>query len=252
MFKAKKNSLIKNQSLTFVGLGPGDPSLITIGAVDAINDANLVAYPVAYKGAKSIAREIAISLIKNKRSLPIVFPMVKEKDVLNKAWENASNQLSEAIESYGKVVFICQGDPSLYSTSSYVLHCLKYNQAKYNIKVIPGVTSFNAAAASAQLPLSLQKEDLIIKPTPDEKVKLEQLLDEVVLSNKVLVLLKLGHRWLWAKEIIKKKNLLEETIFAQRIGFYDEVIVNAADVKLEKISYLSLLIIRKSPDYIYS
>ena len=124
IFKFKKNTSLYKRSLTFVGLGPGDPSLITIAAVDAINNANIVAYPVAHEGAKSIAREIAISLIKYKKSLPILLPMVTDKDKLNKAWKIASNQLIDAINSYKTVAFICQGDPSLYSTSSYLLHYL--------------------------------------------------------------------------------------------------------------------------------
>ena len=235
----------------FVGLGPGDPSLLTIAAVDAINNANLVAYPVAYEGAESIAREIAISLIKNKKSLPITLPMVTEKDVLNKAWKLASNQLLEAVDSYRKVAFICQGDPSLYSTSSYLLHYIKKDESNYNIKVIPGVTSFNAAAAVAQVPLSLQKEDLIVKTVPDDSQKLEELLDRVILYNQVLVLMKLGPRWYWVRELIKNKNLLEETFFAHRVGFHDQVIVKAKDVKLERITYFSLLIIRKPPSYIF-
>ena len=98
----------------------------------------------------------------------------------------------------------------------------------------------------------MQKEDLLIHPVPDDSSKLDELLDKVILSNQVLVLLKLVPKWSWVKELIKNKNLLEETFFAHRIGFHDQVIVKAKDVKLEKISYFSLLIIRKSPSYIFS
>ena len=239
-------------SLTFVGLGPGDPNLLTIAAVDAINNANIIAYPVAYIGAKSIAKEIATSVIKNKKLLPILLPMVTDKVVLKRAWGNACNQLLEAADHWGKIVFICQGDPSLYATSSYLLYYIKNNYSKYNLKVIPGVTSFNAAAAVACMPLSLQKEDLLVLPTPDDPQKLNELLDEVIISKKVLVLIKLGVRWLWVREIIKKKNLLENTLFAQKVGFDDEIIVNAVNVQIEKASYFSLLIIRQSPNYIFS
>ena len=69
--------------MTFVGLGPGDPNLLTIAAVKAINNANIVAYPVAYKGAQSIAKEIAACRLRNKKLLPIYLPMVTDKNVLN-------------------------------------------------------------------------------------------------------------------------------------------------------------------------
>ena len=140
----------------------------------------------------------------------------------------------------------------MYATSAYILYYIKHKDPECNVKVIPGVTSFNAASASAQLPLSLQNEPLLVLPTPDEPEKLYKLLDEVILYNKVLILLKLGCRWLWVREILKEKDLMAETLFAQRVGFDDEMMIKAEDVKLEKASYFSLLIIRKSPDYIFS
>ncbi len=249
--KTNENSSTPNSGLTFVGVGPGDPDLLTIAAVNAISKASLVAYPVAGIGKESMALNIASEFVKHKKCLPIFLPMIKDIKILQRAWIDAGKQLVKEVCQGKEVVFLSQGDPSLYSTSSYLLLFVKERYPSLSVKVIPGVSSFNAAAAAAKLPLSLQKEDLLLASAPDEPEKLNALLDEVIFSNKVLILLKLGSRWKWIKEIISKKNLLENTLLAQRVGFSDEVIVKGSEVDLKNTLYFSLLIVRKNPDYVF-
>ncbi|KGG16574.1 MULTISPECIES: precorrin-2 C(20)-methyltransferase [unclassified Prochlorococcus] len=240
-----KNHLNFQSGLTFVGVGPGDPSLMTIAAVEAINNASLVAYPVTKIGEKSIAGEIASELIKEKKCLPIVFPMVQEDELLQSAWEEASFKLAEEVRNGEQVALLCQGDPSLYATSAYVLNLVKLKYPFCSVKVIPGVSSFNAAAAIAKVPLSLQKEQLLVCPAPDIVIDLEMLLDDVINSKKVLVLIKLGKRWLWVRKVLQEKGLLSNSVFAQRVGFSDQVILNAQEISIEDANYFSLLIVRK-------
>ncbi len=236
--------------LTFAGVGPGDPSLLTLAAVNAINKASIIAYPVARLSAKSIAREIVSEFLEGKKCLPIILPMIKDIEKLKIVWTDAANQLiAEAVKGQS-IVFICLGDPSLYSTSAYLIHYIKQKEPSLLMKVIPGVSSFNAASALAKIPLSLQKEDLLVCPVPDHPKKLEKLLDDVIDFGKVLVLLKLGNNWPWVERILIKKSLIESTIFAQKIGFPDQILLKASDVRLEEPSYFSLLIVRKKIDYL--
>jgi len=90
------------QELTFIGVGPGDPELLTLGALKAIKNASLIAYPVKEIGAKSIAKEIVMQFVEGKKCLPLWLPMITEKDILNSAWEEASNQLAEAFNNGDK------------------------------------------------------------------------------------------------------------------------------------------------------
>ncbi|ABX08316.1 precorrin-2 C(20)-methyltransferase [Prochlorococcus marinus] len=231
-------------SLTLVGVGPGDPSLITIAAIKAIRKATVIAYPVSQLGGKSMAAEIAGDWIKGKRTMPLVFPMTLDGDSLDQHWKIASEKLSNAIQTGENVVFISQGDPSLYSTCCYVLIYLKSHYPECTLKIIPGVNSFSAAAAAGQWPLSLQKEALFVSPVPEEPKDFENLLDESLRKGLVLVLLKLGFRWEWVRPILEKKGLLDKTLFVKKVGFFDQEISKAENVSKDSKPYFSLLIVR--------
>ena len=242
--KIKHFSKNKETCLTIVGVGPGDPSLLTLAAVKAIKKANLVAYPVAKEGGKSIAADIASKLIKRKRVLPIEFAMTNDPGALMLSWKDASSYLVQALEDYRQVTLLTQGDASLYSTSAYIAFDFKINYPEHKLKIIPGINSFSAAAAISSYPLALQKEQLLISPAPDNKEALNKMLDEAFLSNRVIVFLKLGTRWEWIRRILEDRNLLDQTLFAQKVGLLDQEIVFARKVPACSKPYFSLLIIR--------
>tara|TARA_Y100001968_G_scaffold319786_1_gene351824 strand:+ start:597 stop:1325 length:729 start_codon:yes stop_codon:yes gene_type:complete len=233
--------------LTIAGVGPGDPSLITLAAVNAIKESTVVSYPVAIKGGESLAEKIASKWItKDKKKLPLHFPMVVDQSILKRAWRSAGNELMKMIEKGEKVVFIAQGDISLFSTGSYISKELEKNHPKCFIKLIPGVTSFSAAAAKSQLPLAFQEEQLLVLPVPDSASKLKDILSEAISLERVVVLLKLGKKWEWVRPLLQELDLIESSVFAQKIGFADEKIVKASDLSLATRPYFSLLLIRRN------
>ena len=234
-------------SLTLVGVGPGDPSLLTLSAVKAIQKATLVAYPVSQIGGDGIAANIAASWIEeDKKRLPLFFPMVCESEPRKHAWRDASEKLVSLVQEGEEITFLCQGDVSLFASTSYVLLYIKANYPDCPVKLIPGVTAISAAAASGAWPLALQNDQLLVSPTPNDSKSLEVLLDDAATSQKVLALLKLGNRWTWVRPLLKKKGLLEQSLFAQRIGFLDEEVMLASEVSADIKPYLSLLLIRQS------
>ena len=109
-------------SLTLVGVGPGDPSLLTLAAVKAIQNATVVAYPIPRQGEDGMAASIAASWItEDKKRLPLVFPMVSEPEPRKEAWRKASENLVSLVEEGEEVAFLCQGDVSLFASASYLL-----------------------------------------------------------------------------------------------------------------------------------
>ena len=233
--------------LTIAGVGPGDPSLLTLAAVDAIQESTVVSYPVSTRGGDSLAEKIASKWItKDKKKLPLHFPMVDDQNTLKSAWRVAGRELMKMVDKGERVVFLAQGDISLFSTGSYLSKELEKYHPECVVKLIPGVTSFSAAAAKSKLPLAFQEEELLVLPVPDSYDELKTILSDAASTKRVVVLLKLGKKWEWVKLLLEELDLIKISIFAERIGFSDQQILRASDLPSEARPYFSLLLIRQS------
>ena len=237
--------------LTIAGVGPGDPSLLTLAAVDAIQESTVVSYPVSTLGGDSLAEKIASKWItKDKKKLPLYFPMVKDQNTLKSAWRFAGNELMKMVEKGERVVFLAQGDISLFSTGSYLSKELEKYHPECVVKLIPGITSFSAAAAKSKLPLAFQEEQLLVLPVPDSYEELKVMLSDAASKKRVVVLLKLGKKWEWVKPLLEELDLIKQSIFAERIGFSDQRILGASELSAGTRPYFSLLLIRQSWPFI--
>ena len=233
--------------LTIAGVGPGDPSLLTLAAVDAIQESTVVSYPVSTRGGDSLAEKIASKWItKDKKKLPLHFPMVDDQNTLKSAWRVAGKELMKMVDKGERVVFLAQGDISLFSTGSYLSKELEKYHPECVVKLIPGVTSFSAAAAKSKLPLAFQEEELLVLPVPDSYDELKSILSDAASKKRVVVLLKLGKKWEWVKLLLEELDLIKISIFAERIGFSDQQILRASNIPSGTRSYFSLLLIRQS------
>ena len=245
------NSGCTTPGLTLVGVGPGDPNLLTVAAVRAIEAASLVAFPVARFEGEGMAARIAAPWIRShQRRLPLVFPMVAEAEPRRQAWHAAAVELAAAVAAGERVVLLCEGDASLYASCSYVLLRLAAHHPTCPVVVVPGIPAVAAAAAAASSqglpwPLALQNESLLIRPTPDTPAELEQLLQWALEESVVLALLKLGQRWVWVRPLLARWGLLEQALFAKRVGWEDQLLAPAAQVAASEQPYFSLLLVRQ-------
>jgi precorrin-2/cobalt-factor-2 C20-methyltransferase len=185
------------------------------------------------------------------RRLPLLFPMVAEAAPRIAAWHGAADALASEVAAGQAVVLLCEGDGSLFASSSYVLLALRQRHPRCGLRVIPGVPAVCAAAAAASSsgipwPLALQNEALLIRPTPDAVGDLEALLDQAAGAAMVLALLKLGQRWRWVRPLLERRGLLENALFAQRVGWPDQQLSRAGAVPAEERPYFSLLLVRQS------
>jgi len=238
---------VREAGLTLIGVGPGDPALMTLAAVQAIELADVVAYPVAKLGGDSIAAKIASRWINPQQlRLPMLFPMVKEAEPRLEAWRQAGDQLAGAVAEGQRVVFLCEGDVSLYASGSYVLRYLQAHHSTCPLRLIPGITAMAAAAAAGAWPLALQQDQLLVLPTPDQPQNLEKLLDDAAGLGRVLALLKLGHRWTWVRPLLEQRGLLQDSLFAKQVGWPDQQLMPANEVSAETSPYFSLLLVRQS------
>jgi len=160
-------------SLTVVGVGPGDSSLLTIAAVEAIKKAKLIVFPISSDDRKSSSAEIVKKYIKFKKKIPIIFPMARQEFDPDQIWSSAVDIIVKSVRNNKSVALLCLGDPSLYASSSNILRIINNNYPEIITRTIPGISSISAAAALSNFDLVKKGETLIIKECPSSKSELK-------------------------------------------------------------------------------
>ena len=235
-------------SLTIVGVGPGDPSLITIAAVDALNKAKVIFFPMSNDDRISISAEIVRKYIRFKNKIPIIFPMARGELNPDEIWTNSVNKILKFLQNNQSVVLLCLGDPTLFASSSNILRIINNSHPEIITKIIPGISSISAAAALSNTNLALKGETLTIKECPSNKQELVDLVMQNKNKRNVLVLMKVGKRWDWVKGVLKEEDIISKSIIALNIGMSDQIVQNASKFKENEVPYFSLLLIRFDDD----
>ncbi len=231
-------------SLTIVGVGPGDPSLLTIAAVDAIKKANVIFFPVSDDNKKSFAAEIVKKHTKFKKKIPIIFPMARKDFDPDGIWSIAVEKIVKTIKKGESVVLLCLGDTSLFASSSNILRIIKNNYPEIITNTIPGISSLSAAAALNDFDLVKKGETLIIKECPSSISELTSLIRDSRGNKTVLAIMKVGKRWNLVRETLKKEDIINKSLIALSVGMPDQIIQNASQYKSDVMPYFSLILIR--------
>lgn len=166
-----------------IGVGPGDPGLLTVRAVEALQGAGAVLAPAPRRGGASLALSIARPhLPKGCHVQTAHFPMTEDRDELLAAWDEAATTLLHLAAAGLPVAFITLGDAMLYSTWSYVLASLRCAAPDATVETIPGVTAMAACAAAVGRPLAEGREPLLVWPDepPADAARLLELAPNVV------------------------------------------------------------------------
>ena len=235
-------------SLTVVGVGPGDCSLLTIAAVQAIKKAKVIVFPISSDYKKSSAAEIVKEYIKFKKKIPIIFPMSRQEFDPDEIWFNAVDIIVKSIKNYESVALLCLGDTSLFASSSNILRIIKNKHPEIITKTIPGISSISAAAALSNFNLAIKGETLIIRECPSNKQELVDLININREKKHVLVLMKVGKRWEWVKNLLKKEDIISKSVIALNVGMPDQIVQEVSKFELNKVPYFSLLLIRFDND----
>lgn len=233
---------IKGQ-LTGIGIGPGDPELLTLKAVKILKEADSIIVPKARDKAESVARDIVSRALG--RDLPfeeMVFPMSRNKSELEKHWNLAAERVLERLQTGKNVAFVSLGDISLYSTFSYLTRAIKKMNPHVKPMMIPGISSIQLAAATFQTSLALGDESCGIFPLP---LNINDLDRALKLHNNIVVM-KIGRRLGELIQYLKEKNLLTNSNFVRRAGFPDEFIcTDMENLSEDESGYLSILLIKQ-------
>lgn len=146
-----------------IGVGPGDPELIPLKAVRILGEVDLVFTAASTKNDYSLAVEIARARIPDQTPiLKLDFPMSKDHVAMENAWRRHAERIAAVLLEGKSAAFLTLGDPLTYSTFGYVLRHLKSDWPHINIHTVPGITSYQAAAAAINQPLVEGEESLMI------------------------------------------------------------------------------------------
>lgn len=224
-----------------VGVGPGDPELITLKAVKVIQQADIIITPTTEINKNSLALSIIQDYISSSTEvIEQYFPMNYDKEELTGAHQLNKNEIVSLLDFGKKVVYITLGDPMLYSTFIYIFNLLKDTQ--YPIEIIPGITSFCDCASRSKMPLAVGKEILRIVPATN---KIEEL-DKAIQSNDNLVLMKVYRN---LDEISKKlidSGYQNQSVLISRSGLKDEKIYyDLSQLDDQQKEYLSTIIAKR-------
>ncbi len=228
-----------------VGVGPGDPDLITIKALETIRKVPAIAFPAGVNGKPGIAEQIAERWVHPRQTkISLAFPYVLDSDTLSEAWKVASETVWSYLAQGQDVTFLCEGDISFYSTFTYLAQTLLQNHPDLRVEAIPGVCSPMAAAAALGIPLTTQGQKLVVLPALYTVADLETTLDEA----DVVVLMKVKSVYEKVWQMLNRRNLLEHSAVVEWATWPQQKIYTPlSDRPSLDLSYFSLLIVQKQP-----
>lgn len=226
-----------------IGVGPGDPELLTCKAVRILQEVDCVAVPVAEKDKESTAQKIAGRFIRpDCRVLAIDFPMTRNQGLLDEAWQAGCALVQEHLDQGRSVAFLTLGDAMLYSTYIYIFQYLQ--REGYPIFTIPGISSFSAAAAVSGVPLAFSDDKVVLLSA----AALADLLPEELVKFETLVIFKVARRFTQIVDRLESAGRLASSVLIVACGHPEErVISDLRSAVGEELSYFSLIISRKEP-----
>lgn len=230
-----------------VGVGPGDPELMTMKAVRLIQQCDLVTY-LSSENGNSMARTIAASALKDRirpgqQEQAIVMPMCESREVANSVYDEASRLIAGHLDKGEQVVFLCQGDPFFFGSFSYLYDRLADN---YQVEIVPGISSINASAALCGKPLGLLAENIAIisgRRGSDDILQTLRQFDNVAI-------MKPGRRRAELLALIERANRIEDCCYIEYAGHENQRIVRDIRTLDERPGpYFSLFLINRPRNY---
>jgi len=222
-----------------VGVGPGDPELITLKAARLIRSADVVSYICNQEGM-SQSKDIALNLLHDKQKLiPVFMPMSIDRTKADLAYDAGAELISSALADGKNVVFLCEGDPLFFGSFSYLLERMR---GQYQCEVVPGISSVHAASAVLQQPLTMLKESFVVISGRHTDQQIEQAL----LEHDSLVIMKAGQSRSRILALLEKTERLTDAKYLEYIGRKNQQVID--DVTLlanEDGPYFSLFVVSR-------
>jgi precorrin-2/cobalt-factor-2 C20-methyltransferase len=223
-----------------IGLGPGDPELMTLKAHRLISAADVVAYP-ALAGAESFARAIAAGSLKpGAVEIVIDVPMTVDRAPAQAAYDAGAARIAEALEAGQDVVVLCEGDPMFYGSFMYLHARLS---GRFDCELVPGVTSITACAAALGRPLAARNDVLTVIPGPLDAAAMRAQVE----AADAVAIMKVGRHLPKIRQVLASLGLSARAVYIERATLGNERSMPLADAP-ENAPYFSMILMTKGDD----
>ena len=236
--------------LVAIGVGPGDPDLLTVKAVRAIQDADIIMCPASGEERPSIALSVVESLLDRSRQeiIRLIFPMTKDPDVLESTWKRNAGIMAETVLTGKNVVYLTVGDPYLYSTWIYMHRELSANHPEMDISVVPGIVSMFTFASKVGVSIAEGAEKVSIIPSCYELSSVKA----IAQNSETLVFLKDGRYFDQVIDVLREAGFPDSSTFAigQDLGTDHEIIRRLTLGEVHRgvltTKYFSILVVKRA------
>jgi precorrin-2/cobalt-factor-2 C20-methyltransferase len=219
-----------------LGLGPGDPELVTLKALRLLRAAPVVAYPAPEDG-ESFARTIVAEwLDRGQREIRIRFPM-RPGPPPAAIYEAAAAQLAAVMDGGNDIAYLCQGDPLFYGSFAGILTRLA---ARYTVTVVPGVSSLTACAAAASEPLVQRDETLSVIPATLPEDELAARLAQAEFA----AIIKLGRHFAKLRRVLARLGMLDGALYVERASLPNQLVAPLVTIDPASVPYFGTALVR--------
>jgi precorrin-2/cobalt-factor-2 C20-methyltransferase len=228
-----------------LGVGPGDPELLTLKALRILRDCFVIAYPQPDDGP-SFARSIAAPyLTAEQLEIPIIIPMDVSRDPAQLVYKQAAETIAHHLDAGSDVAVLCEGDPFFYGSFMYLYRHLA---GRYPYEIVPGVSSLMASSAALGRPLAARNDILTVIPGPLPDTEMRARIE----ASDAAAIMKLGRHFPRVRALLRQLGLEQQSGYCERISSENQKVTPLSEANFETAPYFSMILIYKgSEDWIW-
>ena len=236
--------MTRRGTLYGIGLGPGDPELVTLKAVNLLSSLTHVFVPRARGSESGLASVIAAPYLRgDAQIIDLEFPMKKDSGEVRRQWNDNCDRICKLLESGEDAGFVTLGDPTVFSTYLYLLEALSERASGFRSITVPGISAFSAAASLTNFPLGYSDAPLTVLPATEDA----GLIGKTLEKGGIFVFMKIGRRLKKLLEAIENVRNVRRLSFVKRAGLDGQIILtDLNEIKKldEKSGNLSVLLVQ--------
>jgi precorrin-2/cobalt-factor-2 C20-methyltransferase len=224
-----------------LGVGPGDPELVTLKAARILAQVPVVAFLRTSDG-DGMAWRIAAGLIpETAETLPLAMPMCSDRAPGRAAYDEAAAAIAARLDAGHDVAVLCEGDPFFYGSFMYLYERL---HERYAVEVVPGVSSLNAAAAALGRPLAARNDVLAVIPAPLDAARLRT----EIATAEALAILKVGRHFDKLRAVLRELQLIDRAFLVTAASCDNQTVTALAELPDGPKPYFSIILVYKGAE----